>query len=223
VDYAAARGFRALVSSTAWAALVQGGVKQTYPAGKRLLIQGEPGGWLIVLVNGRVKVLYSGPAGGELLLAVRGPGDVLGEFAGVDDGPRSATIQTMEGCIGVAWPEPRFAEFVRQHRLSSQLDRYVMAKVRQTAGHAWQLSHHSPSQRLAALFCDVVAAAGPDHQHPLQIPMSQEELAEAIGVARSSVTPLIADWRRAGLISTGRARITVRDPDKLLAVVNSRA
>ncbi len=168
-----------------------------------------------MLVAGRVKVLYGGREGAEILLAVRGPGDLLGEFSGMDDGPRSATIQAMEPCIGSVVSEVRFAEFLRRQRIGPQLDRYVMAKVRQSASHVWQVARYRTSVRLAALLQEVVAVAGPDHPHPHVVPMSQDELASALGVVRSSVTPVLATWRRDGLIDTGRARVVVVDPDRL--------
>ncbi|WP_279580661.1 Crp/Fnr family transcriptional regulator [Fodinicola feengrottensis] len=92
----AVQGFRALVRPEVWSALVQAGAHREYEPGQRLFSQGDQSGWLLVLVAGRVKVSYAERAGDELLLAVRGPGDLIGEFSGRDDAPRSATIQTLE-------------------------------------------------------------------------------------------------------------------------------
>ncbi|GAA4979829.1 Crp/Fnr family transcriptional regulator [Actinopolymorpha pittospori] len=213
----APRGFRQLVSSTVWAALVQSGVRQIHEPGGRLLVQGDPGRWVVILVAGRVKVIYSEPSGVELLLAVRGPGDLLGEFSRNDDGPRTTTIQAMERCVAYTLADTQFTEFIRRHRLAEPLDRYVMTKVRESAVHTWQVAHRSTAPRLAGLLLNVVAAAGPDHPNPTMVPMSQEELASALGLARSSIAPVLADWKRTGLVRLGRARIFVEDPARMRA------
>jgi CRP-like cAMP-binding protein len=207
----ATQGFRARLRPEVWAALVKAGAHRTYAPGQRLFSQGDTSGWLLVLVAGRVKVSYAERAGDELLLAVRGPGDLLGEFSGRDEGPRSATIQALEACTAYALPQDRFAEFLRTHRLYRELDRYLMAKIRQSAAHTWRLAHQPTAARLASLLLDVMRTAGPDHPHPARIPMSQAELAVALGLARSSVAYTLADWRREEVVETGRAHIVLLD------------
>jgi CRP/FNR family cyclic AMP-dependent transcriptional regulator len=211
----ASRGFRALVSPPVWAALVQAGSRRQYAPGQRLFSQGDHSGWLLVLVAGRVKVSYAERAGDELLLAVRGPGDLLGEFSGRDEGPRSATIQALEQCTAYALPQDRFAEFLRQHRLYRELDRYLMAKVRQSAAHTWRLAHQPTAARLASLFLEVMRTAGAEHPQPTRIPMSQAALAVALGLARSSVASTLADWRREGVVETGRAHVVLLDVEAI--------
>lgn len=209
------RGFRALVTAPTWAALVQSGTRREFQAGDRLLEQGRSGDWVLAVLAGRVKVLYSEPAGHELLLAVRGPGDLLGEFAGRDRGPRMATVQALEPCIAHTLSMSEFTEFIRRNSVGDALERYVMAKVRETARRTWQVAHQRIATRMAGLMCALIGAAGPDHAAPHQIPMSQEDIATALGVVRSSISPVLADWRERGLVELGRGRITVLNPSGL--------
>lgn len=207
----ASRGFRALLRPEVWTALVGAGARRQYAQGQRLFRQGDDAGWLLVLVGGRVKVTYAERAGDELLLAVRGPGDLLGEFSGRDEAPRSATIQALEACTAYALAQDRFAELVRHHRLHRELDRYVMGKVRQSAAHTWRLAHQPTSARLASLLLDVMRTAGVDDPQPERIPMSQAELAVSLGLARSSIASTLADWRREAWVETGRAHVVLLD------------
>jgi CRP/FNR family transcriptional regulator, cyclic AMP receptor protein len=215
------RGFRGRVSATVWARLVQAGRRCEYRAGEWLIRRGEPGGWLLTLVAGRVTVRFADADGVEVVLAVRGPGDLLGEFSRLDSGPRSASVRAMEPCIGYVIWEPRFAELVRQHRLDAVLDTYVLTKIRESTAPTWQLARYRPARRLAQLMTAVIDAAGPDHPRPHVVPMSQEELAAALGLARSSVTPVLADWRRDGVIRTGRSSVLVVDVARLRSVAET--
>lgn len=214
-EYRTRRGFRSLIPTQSWATLVQHGVRTRHQAGDRLLHQGTPGGWVLLCLSGRVKVVYAEPDGREIMLAVRGPGDVIGEFSSRDGLPRSATVQAIEPGITSKLADSRFTGLIKTLGLRAQLDSYIMNKLRESAAHAWQLAHHTTATRLADLITTLVEAAGPDHPAPTTITMSQEELAGALGLARSAITPVLAKWKSDGLIRTSRGKFHVTDPAAL--------
>ncbi|GAB2753429.1 Crp/Fnr family transcriptional regulator [Salinifilum aidingensis] len=211
------RGFRSFVSSEAWASLVQHGVRIAHSARERVLHQGAPGGWVLLCLSGRLKVVHAEPDGRELALAVRGPGDLIGEFSGQDGGPRSATVQAIEPGITYKLPDERFGELVDRFKLGAKLNAYILGKMRESAAHAWQLAHRSAAARLADFLAALIDAAGPDHPCPTTIAMSQEELASGLGLARSAVTPVLADWKAAGIVRISRGRLHVSDVTALRA------
>ncbi|MEB3371917.1 Crp/Fnr family transcriptional regulator [Saccharopolyspora mangrovi] len=215
------RGFRSFLPDHVWAALVQRGVRKHHHAGDRLLHQGDPGGWVLLSLSGRLKVVYAEPDGREILLAVRGPGDVLGEFSARDGRPRSGTVQAIEPGITAKLSDKRFGELIQHFGLIERLHVYIMAKMRESAPHAWQLAHHTTAARLSALLQTLISAAGPDHPHPTTIAMSQEELASALGLARSAITPVLATWKSTGLIRTARGKLQVLDRAALNNMVMS--
>jgi CRP-like cAMP-binding protein len=194
-----------------WAALVESGVRRSYIAGQHILRQGDEGNWVAALVSGRAKILYAGSAGEEILLAVRGPGDLLGEFAQGDREPRSASVQTLERSIVSLVADVRFKDWVNKRHLRAKLDHYMLAKARESADLAWRLTRFRPAQRLASLLLAVVAAGGDRHPNPETVPMSQDELARAIGLARSSITPILADWKKRGVVAIDRSHMTISD------------
>lgn len=166
---------------------------------------------MLLCLSGRLKIVYAEPDGRELMLAVRGPGDVVGEFSGRDGQPRSATVQAIEPGITCKLSDERFSELVQRFRLGSQLNTYIMGKLRESAAHAWQLAHRTTAIRLASLLIALVDAAGPDHPCPTTIAMSQEELATALGLARSAITPVLSEWKAAKLVRISRGRLEVVD------------
>lgn len=223
IDSSRAPAFGALTGPAAWSSLVHSGVRGRHDAGTRVLCQGEPGGWVLLCVAGRTKVTYAEPNGRELMLAVRGPGDVIGEFSGRDGGPRSATVQAIEPCITSRLPDDRFISMVGRFGLEAELNRYILGKMRESGAHAWQVAHRRTAGRLAELLLAIVAAAGPDHPEPTTVAMSQEELAAALGLARSAITPVLSEWKDADLISTHRARLVIEDVPGLTAETSRTA
>src|SRR5215510_8881893 len=71
---------------------------RTFRGGQILFTAGDPGDTVIVVISGRVKVVVRSADGGELTLAVIGPGGMFGELGLADDGPRSADAETLEEC-----------------------------------------------------------------------------------------------------------------------------
>src|SRR5829696_5241788 len=67
------------------------GRARRYRAGVALFHQGDNTGPVVVLLTGRVKVVSLSSTGREVIVAVRGPGDLLGELSAIDDEPRAAT------------------------------------------------------------------------------------------------------------------------------------
>ncbi|MFR9727940.1 Crp/Fnr family transcriptional regulator [Saccharopolyspora sp. MS10] len=215
------RGFRALLTEPCWAALVQDGHRRHHGAGDVLLRQGEAGGRVLLCLSGRVKVVYAEPDGREVVVAVRGPGHLLGEFSVRDGHPRSATVRTIEPGLTSTLSDQRFNELVGRLGITEQLHSYILGKVRESASHLWQHAHRTTGSRLAGFLEALVDVAGPDHPQPTTIAMSQDELASALGAARSSVTQVVREWREAGLIRTARGRVLILDRAAIRAIAVS--
>ncbi|MFB9905516.1 Crp/Fnr family transcriptional regulator [Allokutzneria oryzae] len=205
------RGLRSLVPASAWATLAQQGVRSHHRAQERLVNQGDSSGWVSLCLAGRLKVVYAEPDGREIMLAVRGPGDVIGELSWLDGHTRSATVQAIEPGITAKLSRKRFDELVQSLAIGGQMSSYMLGKLRESAAHAWRLAHRTTAARLTDLIAAFLDAAGPDHPCPTTIAMPQEELASTLGLARSAITPVLAEWKAAGLITTGRGRLEVVD------------
>lgn len=202
-------------SPSDWATLIESGIRRSYLPGQFLLRQGEEGSWVVALVKGRARITYSAASGSEILLAVRGPGDLLGEFGYGDREPRSASAVAIDHCIGSLVTDTRFSAWVATREVHRSLDRYILAKTREAAEVTWRLSRSRPAQRLAALLVAVVAAGRTQPPDPAIIPMSQDEIARGLGLARSSITPVLADWKRREIVSIARSHVTVVDIEAL--------
>src|SRR5690349_15197473 len=85
------------------------GRRRTYPARVTIFHEGDDAGPVVVLLAGRAKVGTVGGAGREAIVAVRGPGDLLGELSAIDGGPRSATVTTLEPVDALLVPGSGFA------------------------------------------------------------------------------------------------------------------
>ncbi|OLT42656.1 hypothetical protein BJF85_22205 [Saccharomonospora sp. CUA-673] len=212
----ASRGLRGLLGEELWRSLIDSGLERRHKAGDVLLRQGAPGDHLLVLKHGRVKILASEPDGAELLLSLRSSGDLVGEMSPRDDRRRTATVQALDRCSTSLLTRVAFEEFLERHGVHSAFSDYLVAKLSETVPYQLQQAHFAARQRVARLIYEVLMLADPDDSDRARVPFSQDALAKALGLSRSTVADQIATLRAAGALGSG-PRIVVRD-ERVLSV-----
>lgn len=201
-----------------WERVASLGVARRREAGAVLLRQGDPPTHVLALVSGRVKVVRTSADGNALVLAVRGPGEILGDYSVLDGTGRSATVIAIEPCETRAVPADRFLSLVREHGLEAQLLRHAMRRIRE--GEEWraELATLPAGPRLVRTLLRFSAASPTT---PADVGLDQTELGLAAGLSRSTVAAELARLRDLGLISTTRRRTVITDLPGLRALADS--
>ena len=96
-------------------ALEEMGEPGTYAAGSLIFEQGETADRVLLMRSGHVRVAARGAGGEEVLLAERGPGELLGDLSGIDGQPRSASVTALEEVRGIVVPLRAFRGFLMDH------------------------------------------------------------------------------------------------------------
>jgi CRP-like cAMP-binding protein len=206
------------VSAEMWKRLYDAGSEHRFGAGEMVLQQGAPASQVLLLVSGRVKVSLTLPDGEVLLLAVRGPGELLGEMAVLEGDGRSATVATIDPCVMRALPAERFRTLIRTAGLEAELLRRAMRRIRE--GEAWRAETASllAGPRVARA---LVRLAVPSTDGPVDVGLGQVEIGQAVGLSRSVVAAELAKLREQGIVRTARRRILITDPARLRALAGS--
>lgn len=171
--------------------------------------------WVVVLMAGQVKVATGTPAGGQVVLAVRTRGALIGELAAIDRQPRSATVTVLEEVTGLVVLLPAFETFLGQHpRVAGLLPRMVAGRLRDADRKRVEFGAHDTTGRVAARLVELAERFGQpagDVGVRIAMPLSQDELASWTGSSREAVTKALGALRSQGLIETSRRRVMVRD------------
>jgi CRP-like cAMP-binding protein len=195
--------------------LLRAGHTRRYPRGARLFHEGEHSDFLVLLLSGRVKIVTSSEDGVESLLSVRGPGDLVGEFAAIDGAPRLATAIALEPLEGVVLSADEFGAFLAvRPRASLELVRALVERLRESDRRRMEFGAHDVTGRLAWLLAEL-SGQRPAVDGRSIVALSQQELAGLIGASRESVARALAALRRRGLVETGRRAVIVLDPAAL--------
>ncbi|WP_441246427.1 Crp/Fnr family transcriptional regulator [Kitasatospora sp. McL0602] len=200
------------------AALLQLGTEQRYPARSAVLREGETSAHVLVILDGWLKVTANSGAGHEALLALRGPGDIVGESAAVNGTARSATVTALEAVRALSVREAAFASYLAQRpQAAMHLLRLVTDRLRSGDRKRLEYASCTVKQRLARLLLELAEAHGRqvDGGVAIQVPLTRSELAGSVGASREAVTRLFTELRDRELIATpGRAVVVLR-PDIL--------
>ena len=200
------------------AALEAAGRRQRYPRDAVIFREGSTSASVIIVLSGRVKVSSDTASGTEVVLAVRGPGALLGELSAIDGGPRSATVTALEPVTALAVPSADFEQHLLDHgRTAFVLMRELTRRLRDADRKRIEFGAFDTTGRVAARLVELADRFGEPTDDGLRIdlPLSQDELAGWTGASREAVTKALRILRQEGWIQTGRMRVVITDLDAL--------
>ncbi len=212
--------FGAAMSPAEMEDLMSRGVKRPFRRGAFLMTEGEASDHVIFLLSGRAKCSSYTADGKEVVLAVRGPGDLLGEFSALDGGARSASVSALEPMEALILPSERFINFLADHgRLAILLLQTTTRKLRDADRKRVEFGAYDTPGRVARRLLELVDRYGESDGDNVRISLSltQDELAGWTGSSREAVSKALREFRDRGWVTTGRRQIIVLDVDALRA------
>jgi CRP/FNR family cyclic AMP-dependent transcriptional regulator len=212
------REFWDQLSPAEQAELERAGRRRDFRRGSVIFRQADRTDSVLVLRSGRVKCSVDTPSGTEVVLAVRGPGALLGELAAIDREPRSATVTAIEPIVALHVQLPAFEAYLQSHgRVAVLLMRSIIDKLRDADRKRIEFGAHDTTGRVAARLVEMAERFGQPAPDGVKIglPFSQDELAGWTGASREAVSKALGVLRSAGEIRTGRMSVVVKDLEAL--------
>ena len=193
--------------------------EKSFPAGTNILIAEQPGEAVYVIVTGSVKVHAVRPDGTEVVLAVLGAGEVLGEMSAADSLGRSASVVTLEE-TDLLWMDRRTfrASVDSSTLLARNLAEVLSRRVRLANARLISLASLDVPGRVASELLSLAREYGQVTPEGVRIPMrlTQANLAALVGASRVRVNQALGQFRKRDLISIGKdGRVILRDEETL--------
>lgn len=194
------------------------GRRRTLKRATTLFTEGDTSDRVVIIESGRIKISYFTEDGREVVLAVRGPGELLGEFSAIDGEPRSATATALDDAEVLVIGAEDFRSFVRDRSSSAfALLELVVARLRDADRKRIEFAAYDTVGRVARRLVEMAERFGtPDERGTkIDLPLSQDELAGWTGASREAVSKALQHLRGRGWIETGRRNIIVIDLEAL--------
>jgi CRP/FNR family transcriptional regulator, cyclic AMP receptor protein len=216
--HASAATFLAALTPVDAAALTSRAIARRFARGQALFHEGQMPDRVVLLRSGLVKVTSTTPAGREVVLAFRGPGELVGELGAIDDEPRSATIVAVEPVEALTLPPREFLAFLEAHPSAAlALVRVLSQRLRDADAKRIEFAALNTLGRIAHRLLELCERFGDPEDGTIRIglPLSQEELAGWTGSSIESVGRALQTMRALHWITTRRREIRVLDLDAL--------
>jgi len=188
-------------------AVAQRALTRTFPKNAVVVTEGDRTDSLFIVVSGRVKVYVSDEKGKEIMLNEAGPGEYFGELM-LDEGPRSASVMTLEPTRFLVVPKEDFKEFVANSpEFALHLIRKLIRRVRALTHDVKSLALMDVYGRVARMLLDL--AEERDGMLIIANRPTQQEMANRVGASREMVNKILKDLTEGGYIAIERDRITI--------------
>jgi len=185
----------------------QHAVSRTYPKNTVVVTEGDRTDSLYIIVSGKVKIYVSDENGKEIVLNESGPGEYFGEMV-LDEGPRSASVMTLEPTRFMVVPKEDFKEFVgKSPEFALHLICKLIKRVRALTNDVKSLALMDVYGRVARMLLDL--AVDRDGVLVIEKKPTQQEMANRIGASREMISRILGHLTSGGYIEVERDRIKI--------------
>lgn len=196
-------------------------VERHHSVGSVLFHEGSRADRVLAITNGLVKLSRFSSRGREIVLALRGQGELLGEMSTIEGSLRSATATTLSRTTVLSISSKEFRSYLLSHGdVAVIVLEIVAARLRENDDRRVDDADHDALGRVARALAGLADSFGKSTPGGTVVEqlMSQDELAGFVGASRESVSKALRQLRSAGLISVQRRGATVVDLDALRLV-----
>jgi CRP/FNR family transcriptional regulator, cyclic AMP receptor protein len=189
-----------------------------HPARTVLFRKGDPGSNMMLVVRGRVKVCSHSEDGRELVLNLINAGEVVGEIALLDGSDRTADAVTLTDTDLLVLERRDFVPFLQSHPdACMRLFTVLCDRLRKTSELLEEALFLEGSSRLAKRLVHLAEVFGKPVSGgvSIDIPLSQQQLGNIVGMSRESMNKQLKQWRQEGLVRVEEGRYVLIDLDAL--------
>lgn len=190
--------------------------------GAFFFMEGDPASHIYVLKSGQVKLLQTTPDGQQVAMRIVLPGQMFAGIAMLN--PHSGyqvSAQAMSDAVAYVWAGPDFRRLADQHpQLSINIMQLMRAYVQEMQARYREMATERVERRVARALIRLVSMSAPPtlSAGPVSLALSRQDLAEMSGSTLFTVSRLLAEWERRGLLKAGREKVTILQPHGLVRI-----
>jgi CRP/FNR family transcriptional regulator len=189
-----------------------------YDKGAILFVEGQDPQGVFIISHGRAKLTSSSASGKSMILRMAEPGEVVGLPGTVSGQAYALTAEALEPIQAEFVPRQPFLQFLREHGEAALRVAEIMTDIYHATFQEVRYLGFSASapEKLARFLLDLTAARAADGgELRATLALTHEEIAEMIGAARETVSRLLADFKREGLIELRGSTLVISNKSGL--------
>lgn len=184
----------------------RGGVKK-FAANAVIISEGDTSDALYIILSGRVKVYSASAEGKEVVIALHGPGEYVGEMA-LDGGERSASVMTTEPTTCSVVAAANLRQFIAEHPdFALHLIHRLIGRVREATGNVKSLALQDVYGRVVRLLEQLAVREGAELV--IRERLTQQDISERVGSSREMVARIFKDLAKGQYLVVNSGRIAI--------------
>jgi CRP/FNR family transcriptional regulator, nitrogen oxide reductase regulator len=189
--------------------------------GTVIFTQGEAAATCHALIDGRVKIVQSGPDGEALIIRYIGPGDMFGTLAVYSGGAYPASAEAVSDSVEIAWSADTMTELMLRHAVIAVNTLGIIGgRLHELQMRLGEVSNQRVERRIANALVRLVRQGGKRVEGGVEIgfPLSRQDIAEMTGTTLHTVSRTLSAWEAGGLVRLGRQRVVIAKPHAIVAI-----
>lgn len=196
-----------------------------YPKNAAIFEQEDEARHFHLLLSGHVRVVKTTPDGHQVIARYINEGELFGIAVAMGRTTFPASAVAAADCVVLTWPNSEW------HELQSRFPSFgasayetIGSRLQDTQARVMEMSTAQVEQRIANALLKLVNQAGRKTEGGIEIdfPITRQDIAEMTGTTLHTVSRLLSAWEDEGLVKSGRQKVAVTDPHKLLLVAENR-
>ena len=202
--------------------LVENGILRSIEEGEYFFMQGDPAVYFYILISGKAKLLQSNPSGQQVNLRTINAWELFGAL-GISKSSANypATAQALESSTVLAI-ESKFMQTMLKTRpqIAFGLMNLMTSYIQEMQTRYRELATERVEQRVANALIRLAGQSGrrSSKEAGIELFFSRQDVAEMTGSTLYSISRLLSEWERSGIIEAGRERIKILKPHDLVKI-----
>ena len=196
-----------------------------YPKDTAVFEQEAEAHSFFVLLAGHIRVVRTTPDGNQVIVRYISEGEIFGVAAALGRTTYPASAIAAVDCVTLVWPNTKWSELSSRFPLfGANTYRTVGSRLQESHTRVVEMSTEQVEQRVAHALLRLLNQTGRKTERGIEIdfPISRQDIAEMTGTTLHTVSRLLSAWEDKGIIVSGRQRVTVSDPHRLMLLAESR-
>ena len=190
-----------------------------YACRQLMYIAGDPIKETLLLTDGRAKIMQFGENGIEVILRFTAPGEVIGELGLEPRSTHCSTAQALQACKVLVWSAGTFeAALERFPTLQRNAERIIQRRLEELESRFCEVATELASPRLAHALVRLIDQIGHKVNGHVEINVSLEALGQMTAMTTFTVSRLLTDWEKQGMLRVRREAIEIHSFLRLLSL-----
>ncbi len=200
--------------------ILEHSIMRSIEEGAYFFFQGDPAEFLYVLTAGQVKLIQSNAGGQQVNLRTVYPWQMFGALGAVrEEASYPATAQALEDSTALAISGQVVKELMQTRPyLAMGLMQFMTIYLQEMQERYRELATERVQQRIARSLLRLTSQSGQKANDAIELALSRQDFAEMSGTTLYTVSRVLTDWERQGIIASGREHIRILKPHELVRI-----